>query len=219
MADEFKNRKDIEILYDLVYNRTTGSPVTQKSEFDAFKNTVMNDYASKDYVSTVTEPLVNSLDGYVESANETIASIEEDISDIQDSISSLEDDVSDIDSSITSINSSLTSLQNDITAINNKINANWVKIAEATSQAFNVTTTVWYRNRTVRVTIVGANQITVSGTIYFATMGDNNYKPPLRVKGIDSGVEYGVNDRGEIYASGTGQMTHPFWMLEYQVDI
>ena len=40
MADEFQNRKDIEKLYNLIYARTTDSPVTQKSEFDEFKDSI-----------------------------------------------------------------------------------------------------------------------------------------------------------------------------------
>ena len=40
MADEFQNRKDIETLYNLIYARTSDSPVTQKDEFDEFKTEI-----------------------------------------------------------------------------------------------------------------------------------------------------------------------------------
>lgn len=53
MADEFKTRKDIEILYDLIYNRTSDSPVAQKSEFDTFKDTVINEYAKSSDIGIV----------------------------------------------------------------------------------------------------------------------------------------------------------------------
>lgn len=197
MADEFKNRKDIEILYDLVYNRTTGSPVTQKNEFDAFKNTVMNDYASKDYVSTVTEPLVNSLDGYVESANETIASIEENISDIQDSISTL---------------------RSDIDAISSKVNDTWHELIN-TQQI-----TVAYRNRTVRVVLHYPSQIFLPSNTdtELADMSlsgvPSTYFPFTRVITVHEDIEYSILSNGKIMAwtSGMGKNIQPNLMIEYE---
>jgi len=72
MADEFQNRKDIETLYNLIYARTSDSPVTQKSDFDEFVETT----------------LPSLLENYVllEEYNETISGILEAIDDLREII-------------------------------------------------------------------------------------------------------------------------------------
>lgn len=60
MADEFQNRKDIENLYNLIYARTSDSPVAQQSDFDEFVETtlpaLLEGYVTlEDYNNTVSE--------------------------------------------------------------------------------------------------------------------------------------------------------------------
>lgn len=44
MTDEWQTRKDIETLFNLVYARTSDSPVAQKSELDDYKTYVTDNY-------------------------------------------------------------------------------------------------------------------------------------------------------------------------------
>ena len=94
MADEFKNRKDIEILYDLIYNRTTDSPVTQKSEFDEFKETVISDYATKVELVNLSNSTRESLQAYANTNDSAVSDIQDDVSTLQTNVTNLQNDTS-----------------------------------------------------------------------------------------------------------------------------
>lgn len=73
MNDEYQTRADIEKLYDLIYARTTESPVVQKREFDNFKDEVEDNYAS---IESLLE-LSNQLSELSNTTDDAIASLDE----------------------------------------------------------------------------------------------------------------------------------------------
>ena len=199
MADEFKNRKDIEILYDLIYNRTTDSPVTQKSEFDEFRETVISDYATKVELENLSNSTRESLQAYANTNDSAV-------SDIQDDISTIQGDVS--------------TLQTNVTNLQNDTYGNWIQLAN-----FYDNVIVEHRGNVVRVLFQYASPITVYANSYVdvGTMDgivSSQYFPArnINLNSFDKILSVYYDGLIRIWNPNSWDITtQPFEMIQYTV--
>lgn len=100
MVDEYQIRKDIENLYNLLYNRTSNSPVAQKEEFDALKKDISTNYVKSADVDEIITVIRNSIQSFKSNVSEALNELDEDIT-------TLEGRADTIDGQITTINGTI----------------------------------------------------------------------------------------------------------------
>lgn len=210
MADEFKTRKDIEILYDLIYNRTTDSPVTQKSEYDTFRETIISDYATKQYVDDNITPVSNSLQGYIEDNNENISTINSSLSTLNTSVGTNTTDIS-------SLKSRMTTAESNITTLDGQVNGSWNRIAST----HNNYVQVFNRGRAVKIHIIYESDLTilVGSSAHIGTVPEG-YRPFIDLNRNSYNTVLSVHTNGEIHIvnnSSADITIRPFEMIDYLI--